>query len=293
MRILHLFVISFFLIAPAAAGNWGGSIATRSAYTDFNIWYDDRDDAGSAGLQATFQDIALTGTYSFGRNAIAVQIAESSDPDFDNFWGGSGNWDANGDPCTPATCPRSAERSEFNLTYTRQYQNGWSAYAGFYSGSVIWKEVQGKAGRGGAGINQNDSPTICGTDANPVETTTNFENQNFGLFLGGAHSRAFTDRLYGTARLALVLDGEADVSENFRCADGAAPYIGDTGTLFEGNATSFGLSLYYSLNQNSGINFALDRKSFSYDDGTDYWSGGKARTEESLEVMSLGYVFNF
>ena len=292
MRILHLFVISFFLIAPGTAGNWGGSIATRSAYTDFHIYYDDRDDGSSAGLQATFQDIALTGTYSFGRNAISVQIAESSDPDFDNFWGGSGNWAANGDACTPATCPQSAERSEFNLTYTRQYQNGWSAYAGFYSGSVSWKEVQGRAYRGASGNNP-EVPNICGTNQNSVETTTNFENQNFGLFLGGAYSKAFTDRLYGIARLALILDGEADVSENFRCAGGVASNIGDTGTLFEGEATSIGLSLYYSLNQNSGINFAFDSKDFSYDDGTDYWSGGKARTEEYLDVMSLGYVFNF
>ena len=106
------------------------------------------------------------------------------------------------------------------------------------------ERVQGRAWRGASG-NSPEVPNICGTNGN-CGNNYNFENENFGLFVGGAYSKAFTDRLYGTARLALVLDGEADVSENFRCAGGIAPNIGDTGTLFEGEATSIGLSLYYS-----------------------------------------------
>ena len=57
------------------------------------------------------------------------------------------------------------------------------------------------------------------------------------------------------SRLALILDGEAD-GQKISMLGGVASNIGDTGTLFEGEATSIGLSLYYSLNQNSGINFA-------------------------------------
>lgn len=294
MRIFSFLITFALLTGPAAAGAWGGSIATRSAYNDFHIFYDDRNSGAgsSAGIQATFQDIALTGSYNFGKNIISVQIADSSDPDFDNFWGGNGNWDKNGDPCTPASCPQSAERSEFNITYTRQLQDGWSAYGGFYSGSVSWKEIQGQAHREAAGNNIAVS-NICEVNGESVETTTNFENENFGIFLGGAYSRTFTDRLSGTFKAAVVFDGEADVSEKYTCAGGVASVIGDNGTLFEGTASSFGFSLFYALNSNSGINLAIDGKSFSYDDGIDYWSGGSTRTEESLEVLSLGYVFNF
>jgi len=285
---------SAMLLGPAAAGDWGGSIATRSAYNDFHIYYDDRESGAgsSAGIQATFQDIALTGSYTYGKNSISLQIAESSDPDFDNFWGGNGNWGANGEPCTPASCPQTAERSEFNLTYTRQLQNGWSAFGGFYSGAISWKEVQGRAHREAAGNNVAIA-NICEVNGASVETTTDFENENFGVFIGGAYSKAFTDRLFGTVKLASVFDGEADVSEKYSCAGGVASIISDTGTVFEGTAVSLGLSLFYAINANSGINFALDNKSFSYDNGIDYWSGGSARTEEDLEVLSLGYVFNF
>jgi hypothetical protein len=294
MRKFGFLAALIILVTPAAAGDWGGAITTRTVYNDFHIYYDDRSSGAgsSAGIQATFQDIAFTGSYRFGNNAISVQIAEGSDPDFDNFWGGNGNWDANGIPCTAASCRQTAERSDFNLTYTRQLENGWSVYTGIQSGSVSWKEVQGRAHREAAG-NSMSVANICEVDGASVETTTKFENENFGVFIGGAYSRAFSDRVFGTVRLAAVLDGEADVSETYSCANGAASVIGDNGTLFEGIASSLGLSLFYSVNENYGINFAFDSKSFSYDDGTDYWSGGSARTEESLDVLSLGYVFSF
>ena len=294
MKKWFFFASCILLATPATAGDWGGSIAARSVYNDFHIFYDNRN-AGtgtSAGIQATFQDIAFTGSYNYGKNSISIQIAESSDPDFDNFWGGNGNWDANGVPCTAANCPQTAERADFNFTYSRQLENGWSAYAGFQSGSVSWKEVQGRAYREAAGNNATIS-NICDNNGFSLETTSNFENENFGIFIGGAYSRPFTDKLFGTVRFATVLSGEADVSETYSCAGGVEPMIGDTGSLFEGTANSLGLSLFYAVNANSGINLAYDSKDFSYDDGVDYWSGGSARTEESLNVLSLGYVFSF
>ena len=290
MRQFSIAAAVFSLLSAAQAGSWGGAVTFNSAYNDFHIYYDDRDE--SAGLQATFEDISLTGSYTAGTHSVSVRLSGADDPDFDNFWGGNGNWDSNGDPCTPATCPRSADRSEFTVTYTRSLRDGFSAYGGFYSGAITWKEVQGRATREAAGSNPTIA-NICEVNGNTVQTTTDFENENFGLFIGGAYSRRFTDKLFGTARLAVVLDGEADVSEEYTCAGGAAPQIGATGTLFEGTASSLGLSLFFAIDGKSGLNLAYDTKSFSYDDGVDYWSGGTARTEESLDILSFGYVFNF
>ncbi len=290
MRFITVSIVSIMMSWPALAGDWGGSLAVRSVYNDFHIYYDER--SSSAGLQATFDELALTGTYSFNKNSIAVQVASSSDPDFDNFWGGSGAWDANGNPCTPASCPFTAERSDFNLTYTRQLSNGLSAFTGFYSGSVSWEETAGRKFREAAGNNVQIS-NICEANGQSVETKVEFENENFGVFVGGAYTRRLTDRLFGTVKLALILDGEADVSEKFSCAGGVTPLIGDTGSLFEGTASSFGLSGYYVINDWSGLNFAYDTKEFSYDNGIDYWSGGTARTEESVDITSLSYVINF
>jgi hypothetical protein len=63
------FASCILLGTPAAAGDWGESIAARSVYNDFHIFYDNRN-AGigtSAGIQAIFQDIAFTGSYNYGK----------------------------------------------------------------------------------------------------------------------------------------------------------------------------------------------------------------------------------
>lgn len=295
MRLVYLVALGCFLTAPAGAGDWSGIVTLRTVYNDFHIYYDNRpsNDRGDAGLQATFQEVALAGIYSFGDHAITVQVAESSDPDFDNFWGGSGSWDADGVACTPITCPHTAERSELNVTYSRRLQNGFTAFGGFYSGALSWEETAGRKWRLGAGINLDDIDNICDVGNASVQTTVEFENQNFGVFLGGAYSRQLADNITGTVRMALILDGEADVSEKFTCADGVTPEINPTGMLFEGSASSLGLSLLYGLSDNASLNLGIESKSFSYDNGTDYWSGGTARTDEYIDILSLSYVMTF
>lgn len=286
------FALIVTVLSPAHAGQWGGSVSLESAYNQFEIKYPNRSDNGIAGLEATFQNIALTGVYTSGRNSYSVKLSGAEDPDLDQFYGGSGNWDSNGNPCTPSTCPQSAERSEFTVTYSRSLENGFSLFGGFYQGEISWTEKQGRASREAAGIFPRIE-NICGNGGVSVETTTIFQSENFGLFLGGAYSRALSDRFFGTIRFASVFDAEADVSEEYDCAGGIAPYIRPTGTLFNGTANSVGLSLFYPINNKSGLNFAYDTKSYSFDDGKDYWSGGTARTEESLDITSFSYIFNF
>lgn len=67
MRLTVLLTTSAMLVGPAAAGDWGGSIATRAAYNDFHIYYDDRDLGadGSARTEESLEVLSVGYVFNF------------------------------------------------------------------------------------------------------------------------------------------------------------------------------------------------------------------------------------
>lgn len=168
----------------------------------------------------------------------------------------------------------TAERSENSITFTKQKDNNWAWFIGYYSSE--------------AELFQSSEDYIFGEEYE-FKFTTNIDTG--GVFGGITYTEPLNDKAVWFARGA-IQSNWTSFSDNYEWENesgvtGGEPFNRD----LEGFAFLLGLGVYLPVDNNVGISLSLETKTYDYDNELEYLSEGMTTLSEDQTSLILSFSY--